>query len=293
MRTRFYHRLSPAGGVIVALGTLLSGGILSSRADQMSVDPPLSILSTETNVAVFWQLPAECATNLVLTTAPDPSGNWSLITGAAQPFVPADPTGSQVFRTEFILPVGCSNASQIAQLVRSFYASSHTNLNPAAEFEIRIEPVRDLWEALGIQIMKARLVVGGQEASRFGCVLYGGTVTELGRSFGGYGLMSGLVKGQSFYFTYSFGSGLQRSQVGKLQIVEGAVKLWATDDFFERDLFLRRTDSAIAIESGLFQVFNGWTEPGDFGWIDESDPAATKVIGLDGSVLSVFLPVSP
>jgi len=293
MRTRFYHLLPRAGVVIVAVGTLLSGGALSTSADQVSVDPPLSILGTGTNVPVFWQLSTECATNLILKSAPDPSGNWSSITGAAQPFIPANPTSNQVFRTEFILPVGCSNASQIAQLVRSFYASSHTNLNPATEFDVRIEPVRDLWETLGVQVMMVRSMVGGQEGNRFGCVLYDGTVNELGHSFGGYGLMSGLVKGQSFYFTYSFGSGMHRSQVGKLQIVDGAVKLWAAGDFLSRDLFMRRTDTEIAIETGIFLDFNGWTEPGEFGWIDESDPVATKVMGLDGGVLSVFLPVNP
>jgi hypothetical protein len=79
-------------------------------------------------------------------------------------------------------------------------------------------------------------------------------VKTLGVSFGGYGLMSGLVQGESFYFTYSWGSGIHRSHVGKLQIVNDEVKFWDSGGFFNLDLFLsRRTDGEIAVVSGRFE----------------------------------------
>jgi hypothetical protein len=136
-------------------------------------------------------------------------------------------------------------------------------------------------------------MLNGQEFNGFACVLREEGVSVLGESFGGHGLMSGLVKGQSFYFTYSWGSGVHRSHMGKLQLVDGAVKMWDTGGFLNQDLFLRRTNTEIAVESERFESFNGWLGPGSFGWIDESQPAATKLVGADGSVLAVFLPVSP
>jgi hypothetical protein len=271
----------------------LSVATLSAWADQVTVDCPLRIVRTDTNVAVFWQLPAECSTNLVLQSAADLSGPWSTIPGATDPFVPPTSMTQQVFRPALMLPTGCSNALQIAHLIRTFAFSANTNLNPATEFDIQIEPIRDLWDSLAVQVMIVREAVRGGEFNRFACIIHDGTVRAIGQSIGGYGLMSGLVQGQSFYFTYSFGSGVHRSHVGKLQIENGEVKVWDTGGFVNQDLFLRRTNTAVTVESGRFESFNGWQDLGDFGWIDESDPAATTLVGTNGNVLAVFSPVSP
>ena len=45
--------------------------------------------------------------------------------------------------------------------------------------------------------------------------------------------------------------------------------------------------------SGQFEGFNRWLEPKECGRIDEADPAATKLIGLDSSVLATLLPSDP
>ena len=89
----------------------------------------------------------------------------------------------------------------MAQSVRAFAFSADPQLNPESEFDIRIEPIRGLWEGLQVQVTVVRCIAGGQEFSRFACVLHQGVVRTLGTSLGGYGLMSGLVHGESFYFT--------------------------------------------------------------------------------------------
>ena len=38
--------------------------------------------------------------------------------------------------------------------------------------------------------------------------------------------MSGMVSKGEFYYTYSFGSGIHRSHVAKLQLLDGRLKLW-------------------------------------------------------------------
>ena len=278
----------------VAASVLLSAATLCVCADQVTVDCPLRILVTGTNAAVFWQLPTECATNLTLQSAGEPSGPWTTIPGVAQPFVVANPATPQFFRTELLLPPGCPNASQMAQSIRTFAFTSKTNLNPATEFDIRIEPVRGLWDGLGVQVLIVRYLAAGEEFNRQACILHEATVRTVGQSTGGYGLMTGLVKGQSFYFTYSWGSGMHRSHLGKLRIVHGELTIWDSGGFLNQDLFLsRQADETIAVESGTFESFNGWLKSADFGRIDETDPAVTKVVGLDGSTLALFTLVNP
>ncbi len=167
-------------------------------------------------------------------------------------------------------------------------------MNPETEFDIRIEPIAAIWEGLRIQVLVVRCGLDGQTPNQFACVVYQGTVKTLGASIGGYGLMSGLAQGQSFYFTYSWGSGVHRSHAGKLQIVNGAVQLWDSGGFLNVDLFLsRRPNGDVAVESGKFESFNGWGQPAEYARIDESDPSNTKLVALDGSVLAIFTPVTP
>jgi hypothetical protein len=119
---------------------------------------------------------------------PDPAQPSSLV---------ANKGNSGFFRAELVLPAGSANASEIARSVRDFAFSSNPQLNPATQFDIRIEPVRGLWEALQTQVVDVRYLGDGQEFNRFACVLHNGSVKTLGVSFGGYGLMSGLMQVQN------------------------------------------------------------------------------------------------
>lgn len=287
-------RLARAGFLLASAAAILwLVGAGDASADQVRVNSALKILREGANLAVYWQLPAECDTNLTLQWASDPSGPWSVIAGAGQPFVPLENWRSNGFyRVELPLPAGSSNASQIAQSVRAFAFASNPQLNPLTRFDIRLEPIRGLWEALQIQVAEVWCGLEGQQVNPFACVIYHGAVKVLGSSFGGYGLMSGLLQGEGFYFTYSWGSGIHRSHLGKLQIVNGEVKLWDTGGFNSLDLFFsRRVNGEIVVEAGRYEGFNAWQQPVSYGRIDESDPASTKLVGADGSVLATFTPV--
>lgn len=289
--------------VCLILGACLSGGARSAWADQVYVDSPLRIQNTGTNTVVHWQLPTECSTNLVLQCASDPGGPWTTITNAPEPFVVANPT-NRFYRTSFALPGGGPDEAEIIQLVRDYAFSSISNLNPSIQFDIRIEPVRDLWEELGVQV--CFVFKQGSNTPKFSCFIHEGAVMSPYRwpfdHLGGGGLRSGFVHGESFYYTYAEGSGILYALVGKLQIVNGKMKTWHTDgitnDAWWLRLYLsRENDGSISVKSGRpwtqggFESFNWWYDSEDFGWIDESDSESTKLRGMDGSVIATFMPV--
>lgn len=288
---RFPFRVSLVASLVIAsLGRVGC----SVWADQVAVDCSLNICRNATNAIVSWQFPPECGTNLYLQVAPNAGGSWSRLTNPAQPLVfPLSQGGSELVRVIWDLPEGSPNASQIDEQFRNFAFSTWTNMDPATQFNIRVEPVQGLWETMQIQLM-----IVPEFSSwlyRYPCLLHNGKVQTIGICIGGYGLMSGLVQGTNFYYTYSWGSGIHRSQVGKAQIVDGQVNFWETTGFWAAgpDLFLsRRSDGKIAVVSGTFEGFNVCQKPADYGLIDETDPANTKVIDLNSNILSIMTPVT-
>ena len=277
-------------------GVWLMGFGLPAWADNVIVDSSLKVSRNDTNTVVSWQFPPECGTNLYLQVAPDIGGPWSKLNNPAQPLIlPLSQGGSGFVRAIWDLPEGSPNAAQIDQSIRNFAFSTQTNLNPATVFNIRVEPVQGLWEMLQTEVVIVKETINGQFANEFAYVIHNGNAQNLGISIGGYGLMSGLMQGTNFYYTYSWGSGIHRSQVGKIQIVDGEVNFWGTSGFvFEsEDIFLsRRPDGKITVESGGFGGFNVCLHPTDYGLIDETDPSATKVIDLNSNVLATLVPTS-
>lgn len=291
-----FPRLHPFFALLAA-GAWLGGIAPCAWADQVVVDCRLGIVRRDATLNLSWHLPLESSANLFLQSASSPSGPWSTISNAQEPFELA-PTLSKdsFFRAGMALPSGSPDAAQIAQSVRAFAFASNPGLNPSAQFEIRLAPVRGLWETMQIQVANVRcLSADGQLFNQFACVLRGGALQTLGRSVGGHGLMSGLVRDDTFYFTYSWGSGVHRSHVGKLQIVNSEAKFWDSGALFGgllfRDVFVsRRPDGEIALFKGSFQSFNRWQLPVEVGVIDRSDPAAPKIVDLDGGVLATLIP---
>jgi hypothetical protein len=263
-------------------------------ADNVIVDCSLNSSRNATNVVVSWQFPPGCGTNLYLQVASNAGGPWSKLTNAVQPLIfPLSQGGSGLVRAIWDLPDGAPNASQIYQLVRNFAFATRTNLNPAVVFNIQVEPIQGLWETMQIEVVIVEETVDGQFGNEYACLLHEGTAQYLGISGGGWGLMSGLMQGTNFYYTYSWGSGIHRSQVGKLQIVNDEVNFWGTSGFVNKDLFLsRRTDGKIAVESGVYRSFNLCQNPTDYALIDETDPSATKIIDLNSNVLATLVPTT-
>lgn len=258
------------------------------------MDVQLGILQDRSNVAISVSLSSEDGRELLIQSALSPNGPWTTVTNASQPLTVAVDGDYRYFRAALAIPSGSADAPEILRLVRNFAFSTIPKLNPKSEFDIQVIPVGGLWDALQVQIVKVRLLSDGAQFNEFAAVLRQGKVATLGISIGGHGLMSGLVQNGSLYFTYSWGSGVHRSQVGRLGLANDELRFWDSAGFPNVDLFLsRKADGALGLVTGTFEGFNHWSGAHEFGHIDEANPNAAKIVGLDGTVLGTLEPRGP
>jgi hypothetical protein len=280
-------------GIVTALGAK----VLASPGDQVVVDSPLRLKSEGKDILVSWQMPPESGTNLQLLSASSLEGTWTMIPAAPEPLrLPIEVANRLFFRTELMLEAGAPSPAEIASAVRSFAFARLPRLNPSSRFDTRVLPVRDLWETMQIQILEViGLSTDDQQFNRFGCVLHRGEAKALGLFSGSHWTLSGLVRGESLYFTYRWGAGTLRSHVAKLQVVNGELMFLDSGGLFGelilRDVFVSgKADGGIAILRGRYGGFNRWSDPVEIGHIDESDPAAPKLMDFGGNVIATLVP---
>lgn len=181
---------------------------------------------------------------------------------------------------------------RVEQLVRKYAFETDPKLNPQTRFRIRPLEVNGLWEQLKLQAFNVDFLGPDGAAFNETSVLYHeGKVSHLAPSFGGYGLMSGLVHNGAFYFTHSSGSGVHRSHVVKLQIAEGKLKRWESGGFKDLDLLVA------AGPGGTVRVFSGerddaghWKQGKQIGIVDEAGLAELRVVDGEGRVVEPWSP---
>ena len=182
---------------------------------------------------------------------------------------------------------------RVEQLVREFAFSSDPNLNTNTEFYISRFDVKDLWEAMQVEILDIQYMIRGQSFSFNGFVglYHDGKIISLAPTIGGYGLMSGMMSKGEFYYTYSSGSGIHRSHVAKLQLLGGQLKLWSSDGFQATDLFVTGgSDGKVHVLSGKFNYFNHWEAAKGIGTIAEGNFPKIEIIDSDGKVVVPTFP---
>lgn len=171
-------------------------------------------------------------------------------------------------------------------LIRKFIRKEIPDLNPATQFKIEEIKVDQLWDKLQIQLFLVRLTAGGSEFNSDMLVCHKGELRHFVTTVGGYGLMSGVVVDDAFFYTYSFGSGIHRSHVGKLTVVKDDLRIRETGGFIDRDLFVKKTDGKLAVEAAGFfnegfKTFNSWTSAEPFGTLRE-EGESLQIIDPDG-----------
>ena len=121
--------------------------------------------------------------------------------------------------------------ADLGPLVRDYAFQQDPKLNPLVQFDLKEIDVSGLWNTLHIQLFLARyLGTGGTQFNERLLICCDGQLTPFANSFGGHGLVSAVVVDDSLYYTDSYGSGREFSQIGRvsldgrrIRIVESAV----------------------------------------------------------------------
>ena len=111
---------------------------------------------------------------------------------------------------------------------------------------------QDISEKYGFDIFKF-------DKSYAGYLMYNDKIYSLGSSFGGYGLTAFAIADlnkdgmREIYFTFSWGSGIYRSQIGYFDMAAEEVKIF---DYSNED-----NDMSFYVDSGKLQVYNARVTP--------------------------------
>jgi len=181
-------------------------------------------------------------------------------------------------------------AEQVERLVRDFAFSFDPNLNTNTQFHIRKLEVKGLWEELKIQVFDIEYRIRGEQFNGFVGIYHAGKITSFAPTFGGYGLMSGVMHNGEFYYTYSWGSGVHRSHVAKLRLGNGELKYWDSGGFQDADLFVTASGGYVRVVSGEFKDFNKWERSKDMGTVRTNDSTEIQIIGAKGETVAPTFP---
>ena len=182
----------------------------------------------------------------------------------------------------------------VSSLIRSYSLSTIPNLNPDFQLTVTEYDVKDLYDSLGVQVFYADFLSQDGTWFRSGGYLYrNGTVTLFSDSFGGWGLMSGVVVKRTFYYTYSWGSGIHRSHVGCIFLNGDSLVFLDTGGFMNVDLFVSNCASdSICVYTGAYKSFNSWTLVKDNGWrVIQENGARLAVIDSTGKEVLPDIPL--
>lgn len=203
---------------------------------------------------------------------------------------------SLLFVCALALPLSCwaedaPTDARVKQLVRDFAFSFNPNLNTNTEFNIRHLEVKGLWEGLKLQVFDIEYLNRGQWFNGFVGIYHDGRITSLAPTIGGNGLMSGVMRNGEFYFTYSWGSGIHRSHVAKLEVADGNLKSWDSGGFQDADLFVSiGHDGKVKVHSGVFKGFNHWEAGKDIGFVETTNSSRLLIVDSKGEVITPAFP---
>lgn len=156
-----------------------------------------------------------------------------------------------------------------------------------------------LWEKLKIAAFQINSSEHPSYAAAVG-FYYDGKI-EWVPSFGGYGFMSGVVIGDGFYYTYSWGSGIHRSHVAMIRRVNGKLEHWDSGGFTDWngdlgwhtawDLFvIHGAEGKPTVLVGSIEHFDIWTNAMVIGTIHEAGDHTLQLIDGEDREIKPFFP---
>ncbi len=170
------------------------------------------------------------------------------------------------------------DSDSVAILVREHALEAKSGLNPETEFQIFEFQIEGLWEEMGIQLIAVDyLSPDGQPFNQALYIVRGGSLSPFASSFGGFGLMSTVLLDGALYYSYSWGSGVHRSCLGRISLEKGELQICETQEFLFSDLFLRSVKGRIRVEIGTYYAPNAWQDGQPVGWLEYRESALLLV----------------
>ena len=150
--------------------------------------------------------------------------------------------------------------SRSVETAFQLYASVHfPELAPRTRFHLDRYEIPGLEEKLSSTAYLASFLgPNGRPFNELLLLFRKGEVTPFGTVFGGWGLMSAAVHGNCLYYTYSWGSGIHRSHVGRVSIVQGKLRILDSIGYQNANIFVKVSGQGVSAYQGEFTSFNQW-----------------------------------
>ena len=196
--------------------------------------------------------------------------------------------------------ISCASTPNAPVTPEKFHgiASAHVlaqnpDLAPSTFFKVKEFEVDGLWEAMSLQLFVVGCMTSPTDEWTFRedlFIYHRGEVIPFAIHFGGFGLTSASVHDGDLFYTYSWGSGIHRSHIGRVSLKSGQLEISDSGGFIDYELFI---DSSNTVYDAKFKDFNSWSSEVELGSVrySSNELPHLEVIGLDGSlIISDFSP---
>ena len=148
---------------------------------------------------------------------------------------------------------------ELEMQVRQFVRQTNPSFQQSTPVVLEEYVVPGLAEQSRARLYLARLLgSSGEQFNELLFIHYNNTITPLGQTFGGHGLMSAVMFERRLHYSLSWGSGVHRSQLGTVSFSRGQAKAEQSQGVPNIDLFVRVEGENLIVESGRYAGFNEW-----------------------------------
>jgi hypothetical protein len=153
----------------------------------------------------------------------------------------------------------------LEQLVGDYIRIAKPTMDTSFRLATTVHSVPGLWESLRILLFHAEYQSSDGTWFWNGEFLYrDGAIRFFVPDFGGWGLMSGVMRGNTLYYSYSWGSGTERSYIGRLRSNADTLVIQESGGYSDKDLFIAKTVDSLAV-----YLYSPWS-PRNFNEFDSS-----------------------
>jgi len=179
------------------------------------------------------------------------------------------------------------DSDRLAELVKLFAYRDKPDLNPETVFKIEPYPIDGLQD-LKLKIINVLyLAPDGEEFNSRLLIYHAGNLNRFCETTGGSGFMSAVMSQKKLYYTYSWGSGIHRSHVGQLSLVDNSLLISENDGLRDDDVFVKKVGDTIRVEKGEFETFNTWSKAQPVGTVSDKQ-SGFNVVDSSGKALKPF-----